>query len=93
MYRVIHQALLFSALTLLNKDSTLKIKNVGLNQTRIGFYQLLKKQKAKIKFVNVKKYNNEPKGDIIIKSCKLKPIISPANFTPVLQMSFQFFLY
>ena len=72
----------FSALTLLNKDSTLKIKNVGLNQTRIGFYQLLKKQKEKIKFVNVKKYNNEPKGDIIIKSCKLKPIISPANFYP-----------
>ena len=38
----------FSALTLLNKNSSLKIKNVGLNPTRIGFYQLLKKNKAKI---------------------------------------------
>ena len=48
-------AAFFSALTLLNKNSSLKIKNVGLNPTRIGFYQLLKKQGAKIKFSNVKK--------------------------------------
>ena len=72
----------FSALTLLNKNSFLKIKNVGLNPTRIGFYKLLKEQKAKIKFMNIKKDNNELRGDILIKSCKLKPIISPAHFYP-----------
>ena len=43
-------AAFFVALTLLLKKSSLKIKNVGLNPTRIGFYELLKKQKAKIKF-------------------------------------------
>ena len=67
-------AAFFSALTLLNKNSTLKIKNVGLNETRIGFYKLLKKQGAKIYFNNVKINNSEKRGDIIIKSCKLKPI-------------------
>ena len=43
-------AAFFTALTLLNQNSFLKIKNVGLNPTRIGFYELLKKHKAKIKF-------------------------------------------
>ena len=33
--------------TLLNSKSSLVIKNVGLNPTRIGFYNLLKKQEAK----------------------------------------------
>ena len=67
-------AAFFSALTPLNRNSILKIKNVGLNETRIGFYKLLKKQGAKIYFNNVKINNNEKRGDIIIKSCKLKPI-------------------
>tara|TARA_E500000178_G_C16993245_1_gene741857 strand:- start:19 stop:1368 length:1350 start_codon:yes stop_codon:yes gene_type:complete len=75
-------AAFFTALTLLNKNSFLKIKNVGLNPTRIGYYKLLKNHKAKIKFINVKKDNNEFKGDILIKSCKLKPIFSPTNFYP-----------
>lgn len=67
-------AAFFTALTLLNKNSTLIIKNVGLNKTRTGFYQLLKKQGAKIKFQNLKKENNEIRGDIFVKNCKLKPI-------------------
>ena len=67
-------AAFFAALTLLNKNSNLKIKNVCLNKTRIGFYHLLKKQGAKIKYMNFKKENNEMRGDIFIKNCKLKPI-------------------
>ena len=67
-------AAFFTALTLLNDNSTLKIKNVGLNPTRTGFYQILKKQRAKIKFTNLKKVNNEIKGDIYIRSCKLSSI-------------------
>ena len=67
-------AAFYTALTLLKDRSYIKIKNVGLNKTRIGFFEILKKQKAKIKFVNLKKENNELKGDIIVKSCKLKPM-------------------
>ena len=48
-------AAFFVALTLLNNNSALKIKNVGLNHTRIGFYELLKKHGANIKFSNTRK--------------------------------------
>ena len=67
-------AAFFTALTLLKKNSYLKIMNVGLNPTRIGFYSLLKKSGAKIKFINKRKINNERIGDIIVKSSVLKPI-------------------
>ena len=73
-------AAFFVALTLLKKKSSIKIKNVGLNPTRIGFYQLLIKHGAKIKFENVKKYNNEIRGNIIVKSSKLKPLLADQNY-------------
>ena len=74
-------AAFFTALTILNKNSSLRIKNVGLNPTRIGFYELLKKHGAKIHFNNKRKKNNEVIGDINIKSGKLKkPIISSKDF-------------
>ncbi len=71
----------FAALTiLLKKNSSLKIKNVGLNPTRIGFYLLLKKHGAKISFSNMKKNYNELSGDITIKSSKIKPIKAPKEY-------------
>ena len=56
------------------------MSNVGLNKTRIGFYEILRKQKAKIKFKNLKKINNEIRGDIIVHSCKIKPIIANKSY-------------
>ncbi len=67
-------AAFFTALTILNENSSLKIKGVGLNPTRIGFYNLLKKQGAKIKFLKIKGKNNEIRGDVLVKSSKLKPL-------------------
>ena len=64
----------FTALTLLNNKSELLIKNVGLNPARIGFYKLLKKQGAKIKFKNIKKKNSEITGDIFVRNSLIKPI-------------------
>ena len=64
----------------MKKRSTLTIKNVGLNPTRTGFYQLLKKHGAKVKFKNLKKKNNELIGDIFVQSCKLKPIIASKKY-------------
>ena len=61
-------------MTLINPNSSLVIKNVGLNPTRIGFYTLLKKQGARIFFKNLKKKHYEVRGDIHIKSSKIKPI-------------------
>ena len=74
-------AAFFTALTLLNEGSSLEIKDVGLNKTRTGFYELLKKQGAKIKFKNIRKMGNEYRGNIFVKSCKLKPLMLQKNFT------------
>ncbi len=73
-------AAFFVALTILNKNSSIRIKNVGLNPTRIGFYELLKKYGANIKFQNLKKNNNEIYGDLFVKSCKIKPIKASKDF-------------
>jgi len=73
-------AAFFTALTLLNNNSLLKIKNVGLNPTRIGFYELLKRYGAKINFQNIKKNNNEIYGDIIVKSSKINPIVASKEY-------------
>lgn len=75
-------AAFFTALTLMKKNSYLIIKNVGLNERRIGFYNLLKQHGAKINFKNRKIINNEPVGDIHVKSSKLKPIKASAKFYP-----------
>jgi 3-phosphoshikimate 1-carboxyvinyltransferase len=53
-------AAFFTALTLLTPRAKLKIKHVGLNPRRIGFYNLLKKHGAKIKFSNIKKIPQYP---------------------------------
>jgi len=73
-------AAFFTALTLLTKNSYLKIKYVGLNPRRVGFYNLLKKHGAKIKFKNVKKINQELVGDIYVQSSKLKAIKANPNY-------------
>tara|TARA_X000000950_G_scaffold274212_1_gene358985 strand:+ start:2255 stop:3598 length:1344 start_codon:yes stop_codon:yes gene_type:complete len=73
-------AAFFTALTLLKKNSSIKIKNVCLNQTRIGFFKLLKKHGAKINFQNLKKQNNEVVGNIIVRSSKLKPIKASKDY-------------
>ena len=67
-------------MTLLNEGSSLEIKDVGLNKTRTGFYELLKKQGAKIKFKNIRKMDNEHRGNIFVKSCKLKPLNASKKF-------------
>ena len=67
-------AAFFTGLTLLNNNSSIRIKRVGLNGTRTGFYKILKKRGAYIKFENLKKINNELVGDIYVKSSKLKPV-------------------
>ena len=73
-------AAFFVALTLLKKDSSINIKNVCLNPTRTGFYHLLRKHNANIKFLNSKKIDNEIRGDILVKSSEIKPIFAPKKY-------------
>ncbi len=58
----------FIVLTLLSKNCELIIKNVNVNQSRIGFIEILNKMGAKIKIKNVKKKYGEKQADIFVKS-------------------------
>ena len=73
MYLTIFISCIFYCFNI-NQQNSAIIKNVGLNPTRIGFYKLLKTQGAKINFKNLKKKNDEIRGDIFVKNCKLKAI-------------------
>ncbi|WP_435090421.1 3-phosphoshikimate 1-carboxyvinyltransferase [Candidatus Pelagibacter bacterium nBUS_30] len=68
----------FIVLTTLSKNSKLLIKNINVNQSRIGVITILKKMGAKIIFKNKKIYKGEKKADIQIKSTNsLKAINCP----------------
>ena len=73
-------AAFFAALTLFNKNSYLKIKDIGLNLTRVGFYKILLQHGAKIKFKNKRLKNYESRGDIVVKSSKINPIKASRKF-------------
>jgi 3-phosphoshikimate 1-carboxyvinyltransferase len=73
-------AAFFATIALLTSDAKLKIKDVGLNPRRIGFYNLLKKHGAKIKFKNIKKINQELIGDIEVQSSELKAINASQDY-------------
>ena len=73
-------AAFFTGLTILMNKSSIKIKNVGLNPTRIVFYKLLKKFVDKIKFEKLKMINNELTGNILVKSSNLKPIKASKDY-------------
>ena len=76
----ISSASFFIVLTILSKNSTLKIRNVNLNKTRTGIIEILKKMNAKINIINTKLYNGEFVGDLIVKSTKsLKSINCPKS--------------
>ena len=82
-YRIpsdISSSAFFIVLTVLSKNSKLRIKNVNINPSRIGIITILKKMGAKIFFQNIKFYNGEKIADILIKSTdKIKAIKCPKN--------------
>jgi 3-phosphoshikimate 1-carboxyvinyltransferase len=78
----ISSAAFFIVLTILNKNSKLKIKNINLNPTRAGILKILTLMKAKISLKNIKNVNGEKRGDIIVKSSKLVGINCPTSLVP-----------
>ena len=58
----------FLVLTLLSKDSKLKIKNVNVNKSRTGIIKILNMMNANILLKNKKIYKGEAVSDIYIKS-------------------------
>ena len=70
----------FIVLTLLSKNSKLKIKNVNVNPTRTGFIKIINKMGANIKFINKRIVCGEQLADICVNSQKnFKPINCPVE--------------
>ena len=70
----------FLVLTLLSKKSNLIIKNVNVNNTRIGIIKILNSMNAKISLKNKKLYKGEEVADIVVKSSnKLKGFNCPES--------------
>ncbi len=78
----ISTASFFIVLTLLSKNSQLKIKNVGLNPTRTGIMEVLKSMGAKFEIENKRQVTGELIGDLIVFSSNLTNISIPANLIP-----------
>jgi len=67
-------------LTLLSKNCELRIKDVNVNKSRIGYIEILNKMGAKIKIKSIKKEYGETQADIFVKSqSTLKKINCPPN--------------
>jgi 3-phosphoshikimate 1-carboxyvinyltransferase len=70
----------FIALTILSKNSKLKIKNVNINPSRTGILKILKLMGVNVVCKNITIYRGEKIADIYIKSSKhIKPISCPSN--------------
>ena len=60
------------AAAILIKDSDITIKNVLINQYRIGFYEILRNMNAQIEFSNIREVSGEKIADINVKYSQLK---------------------
>ena len=76
----ISSAAFFIVLTCLTDNSSMTIKDVNINPSRIGIILILKKMGVKINFKNKKLYKGEVVADIFVKSTKnLKSINCPVR--------------
>ncbi|MEE9441833.1 MAG: 3-phosphoshikimate 1-carboxyvinyltransferase [candidate division Zixibacteria bacterium] len=78
----ISTAAFFIAAALLVKDSHLIIKDIGVNNTRMGLVKILKQMGARINIKNRREISGEPIGDIEVFYSKLKPRKISGNIIP-----------
>jgi len=70
----ISSASFFIVGAILLSGSHIRLSGVGLNPTRAGIIDVLKKMGAEIEIGNLREENNEPLGDIIVRESRLKGI-------------------
>ena len=67
---------------LIAPDSSVLIKDVGLNSTRIALLEVLNSMEADIKIENLRKFGSEEVGDLIVSSSQLKSCKVEASLIP-----------
>ncbi|MBL7130694.1 MAG: 3-phosphoshikimate 1-carboxyvinyltransferase [Candidatus Omnitrophica bacterium] len=80
----ISSAAFFIALACLLKNSCIRIKNLGLNPSRAGTIDILKKMGANIKIIYKRKRYSEPIADVVVKSSQLKSVKVTKDKIPIL---------
>ncbi len=75
-------AAFLAAAAILCEGSDILIRNVLVNETRIGFYQTLLEMGANIVFENERNANGEPIADIRVKASKLHGVHVPPERAP-----------
>ncbi|MEN8193104.1 MAG: 3-phosphoshikimate 1-carboxyvinyltransferase [Bacteroidota bacterium] len=78
----ISTASFFIILALLTNHSELHLRNVLLNETRIGILNVLKKMNANFEIENDVEINGEKSGDLLIKSSSLQNIEIEKDIIP-----------
>lgn len=63
-------------------DSHMTLRKVGLNPTRTGIIDVMKKMGASISFQNEQQLNHEPFGDIIVQSTQLQGTTIAGDLIP-----------
>ncbi len=64
----------YAALCLLSKNSKVILKQVHINPTRIGFFNIIRKHKGRISFKNKKNQGNEIVADVHVASSKIRSL-------------------
>jgi 3-phosphoshikimate 1-carboxyvinyltransferase len=78
----ISSAAYFLAAGAMVKNSKITVCDVGLNETRTGILDVMKKMGAKVKVSAVKTLNGEPVGDVTVSTSKLKGISIKGGIIP-----------
>lgn len=78
----ISSAAFFIVAALINKDSEILIKNVGINPLRAGIIDILRQMGGKIEILNRREVSGEPVGDILVKSSDLHSIEIKGEMIP-----------
>jgi 3-phosphoshikimate 1-carboxyvinyltransferase len=74
-YRIpgdISSAAFFVAAALMLPDSEVVVRDVGVNPTRTGFVEVLRRLGASIEYQNARRQHGEPVADLIARSSQLK---------------------
>ncbi|MFW6306340.1 MAG: 3-phosphoshikimate 1-carboxyvinyltransferase, partial [Bacillota bacterium] len=80
----ISSAAFFITAALILPDSELVLENIGINPTRSGFLDIVKKMGANIELYNKKETGGEPVADIRVFSSNLKAVTIDGDVIPTL---------
>jgi 3-phosphoshikimate 1-carboxyvinyltransferase len=72
------------ALATLANDGEVRVRDIGMNPTRIGFFEALRRMGADLKFQSGRVTAGEPIGDVVARPARLRAISVQAEDVPAM---------